>query len=110
MPTPNTAPSPALSPWKRRLKIGDMLVLIGLLSVDLALLRTSVRGWLSFPLVPLIGLLVIMVGFVWRYVPRRWDRPCYFGALVLYLLFLGVFVAAMNPILAHPLMRSLGIE
>jgi hypothetical protein len=95
--------------WKRRLRIGDILVLIGLMSVDLALIRASVAGTL-FALFPLLGLLAIMVGFVWRYVPRGWDRLGYVTALVLYLLFLGAFVAASNPFLVSPLARALGIQ
>lgn len=95
--------------WKRRLRIVDLVALIGILAVDLALLR----AWSSetfVALVPLLGLLAILVGFVWRYVPRRWDRPCYVAALLLYVVFLGMFVAARNPFLAGPLMRAMGLQ
>jgi hypothetical protein len=83
--------------------------LIALLAVDLALLRASIRG-VFFALIPLLGLLAIMVGFVWRYVPRRWDRPCYVAALILYLVFFGIYVAALNPVLSGRLSGALGIQ
>jgi hypothetical protein len=83
--------------WKRRLTIRDIAMVIALLAVDLGLLRAVFRDPF-LALAPLLGLLAIMVGFVWRYVPRRWDRPCFAAALLLYLLFLGFFVAVSNPI------------
>ena len=95
--------------WKRRLKIGDLVVLIGILAVDLALLRSALSGTF-FALIPLLGLLAIMVGFVWRYVPRGWDRPFYFAAMILYLLFVGAFVVASNAGLTGALVKALGIQ
>ena len=85
------------------------MVLIGILAVDLALLRSALSGTF-FALIPLLGLLAIMVGFVWRYIPRGWDRPCYVAALVLYLLFVAAFVTARNPVLTGPLVKALGIQ
>ena len=99
---------PAAS-WKRRLKIGDLLVVIGVLAFDLAWLRASVRDQFV-ALFPLLGLLAIMVGFVWRYVPRRWDRPCYVAALVFYLLFLGIYIVSMSPLLGGRLWMDMGIQ
>jgi hypothetical protein len=95
--------------WKRRLKIGDLLVVIGVLSVDLAWLRASVRDQFV-ALFSLLGLLVIMVGFVWRYVPRRWDRACYAAALILYLFFLGIYIMSMSPLLSGRLWMDRGVQ
>jgi hypothetical protein len=93
------------APWKRRLRIVDLTVGIALIAADFALLRASDRGS-SLAVASLVGLLALMVGFVWRYVPVRWERPCYYAALVLYVGFLGLYVAS----LAAPLRRAFGIQ
>ena len=102
---------PRTARWKRRLKIRDSLTLIAALAVDLSLLRAANRFWL-LPLVPLVGLLALLVigFFVWRYVPRSWDRPCYVGALMLYLVFLAALVVSYNPVLVDPLLRFWGVN
>jgi hypothetical protein len=97
------------APWKRRLTLRDSLILIAAVAVDLALLRASNQVWL-LPLIPLVGLLVIMVYFVWRHVPRAWDRACYVAALILYLLFLAVLVVSYNPVLIGPFAKFWGLE
>ncbi|HEY2155639.1 MAG TPA: hypothetical protein VGH33_08415 [Isosphaeraceae bacterium] len=94
--------------WKRRLRIVDLAILIALLSVDLALFRGSIRR--ATFVMPLLGLLAIMVGFVWRFVPRGWDRLGYVAALVLYLFFLGLCFAGLNPLVAGALRKSFGIQ
>jgi hypothetical protein len=109
MPLDTTTAPPRPAHWKRRLTMSDVLWLVAVFAVDLALLRASLRFWLP-PLVPMLGMLVILVFFVWRYVPRSWDRPCYVAALLLYCIFLGVMVVSYNPILAGPLLKFLGVD
>jgi hypothetical protein len=63
---------------KRRMTIGEVLVLIAVLAVDFAFFRTplSVLGGLPI-LSAFIGLFVILVVVVWLYVPRKHERFCY---------------------------------
>jgi hypothetical protein len=92
-------------PWKRRLTIGDLAVAIALLAGDLGLLRTTFGNPILSSIL-LLALLALMVGFVWRYVPRGWDRLGFVVALVLYLLFLAFFVVVSQPILIQAWMTG----
>jgi hypothetical protein len=79
---------------KRRMTIGEVLILIAVLAVDFAAFRTpfSVLGGLPL-LAAFIGLFVILVVAVWLYVPRKYERRCYRLIYLVYfsIIFLGIF-------------------
>jgi hypothetical protein len=88
---------PALksSRTKRRMTIGEVLILIAVLAVDFAAFRTpfSVLGGLPL-LAAFIGLFVILVVAVWLYVPRKYERRCFIMIYVLY--FSIIFFSIIN--------------
>lgn len=75
--------------WKRRLTIGDGLILIAVLAVDLTGFRnpllTSIWPGLAF-----VGLFVLGIVFVWLYVPKRWEKVGFRITLSLYFALLAI--------------------
>jgi hypothetical protein len=78
---------------KRRMTIGEVLILIAVLAVDFAAFRTPLHVLGGVPVTAaFIGLFVILVVSVWLYVPRKYERRCFVAIYVIYfsIIFLGI--------------------
>jgi len=72
---------PRSAPWKRRPTIRAILVLTAALAVDFALFRNA-KTHVNLQSAA-VWLYIILLLFIWRYVPAPWDRRA------VLLLFLG---------------------
>jgi hypothetical protein len=78
---------------KRRMTIGEVLILIAVLAVDFAAFRTPLHVLGGVPIAAaFIGLFVILVVSVWFYVPRKHEKLCF---RLIYLVYFSIICLAI---------------